>query len=593
MARRLEELSCFFELVSVLMIFMICIFYISILIVPVAVLQDILPFRMASFGSTEEEEIISFSVVVDEELTDHGKESNKSKFFGAIKRVGGRALTSLKYYGGEALSYISFKLHPYRMLLIGETGSGKTSFLNLLCNSKLIEELGTKLDTAKLSRIKQYNDLAIEDSTEHAMASKTSDAAFYNTEIYRMRMTLIDTPGFGDSRGLEQDKENVKKIIDALKYQDYINCVCLIINGRQSRMSASLEYVLSEISSILPREVFNNIVVVFTNTADALDCNFDMRELDSYFEKRIEHTFYIENPCCRIEKAKQKAAQLSVDQIARSLGKSFIDTAESLRSLQETIKNFKDVHTLHFIRLYNKKQEIERDVITILASYDQQTELEKEIKTAEDEVDAALKSRKLYTDFMTTRVVAVTKPVETPDKRHNTLCGAPECYSNCHLPCHLSKRYDQEEFKKCTAMGGTETCKVCGHSYRHHYHNEVVFKKFKERKEFVDEEMKKKFKEAADMKQRADYLRQGLQAQREELLRKKNSLLQELFNKMAEFQRLGISDQNYAKVLEKQLDVVKLRIEAAVGPQRAQLNALKDDLEKKLEVVNSAIAGHK
>ena len=494
------------------------------------------------------------------------------------------------YIGGlEAVNYIKSVLHPYKMLLIGETGSGKTSFLNLLCNSKLFEELGTEVDAAKLDRIRHYNDLKIENSTARAMASKTSEAKFYDTKVCEMRMKVIDTPGFGDSRGLEQDKKNVEKIIDALRDEDYINCVCLVINGRQARMTTSLKYVLSEISTILPREIFNNIIVVFTNSADALDCNFDMCELDSYFGKKLDCAFYIENPYCRIEKAKQKAKQLKVDQIARSLKKSFVETAESLRSLQETIKDFKDVHTLYFIRLYDKKQEIERDVIIILASYDEQTKLEKEIKITEEEVDAAFKSKSLNTDFKTTREVEVTRPVPTPKQRHNTLCGAPGCYSNCHLPCNLPKSYNQGDFKSCAAMDGTETCKVCGHSYRYHYHNEVVFQKVKERKEFVDEAMKGKFMEAADMEQRADYLRQGLQKRREELLREKNSLLQELNGKITEFQKLGISDQNYAKVLEKQCDVVQLRIEDSVGAQREQLNALKTDLEKKLEVVNSAL----
>lgn len=120
----------------------------------------------------------------------------------------------------------------FRMLLIGETGSGKTSFLNLLCNSKLIEDLGTAVDADKLQKIRGYNDLKIESSAERAMASKTSEAKFYRAELCSMKITIIDTPGFGDSRGLEQDKVNVRKIIEALKGEDYINCVCLVINGR-------------------------------------------------------------------------------------------------------------------------------------------------------------------------------------------------------------------------------------------------------------------------------------------------------------------------------------------------------------------------
>ena len=490
----------------------------------------------------------------------------------------------------EAVSTNGSVVHPYKLLLIGETGSGKTSFLNLLCNSKLFEELGTNVDAAKLDRIRHYNDLKIEDSTARAMASKTSDAKHYNTEVCEMRMTVIDTPGFGDSRGIEQDKTNVEKIIKALKREDYINCVCLIINGRQSRMSASLKYVLSEISAILPKEVFNNIIVVFTNSADPLDANFDISELNPYFGKKLGCAFFIENPYCRIEKAIQKAGQLSPEQITRSLRKSFEDTAECLRSLQETIEDFKDVHTRHFARLYNKKQKIEKYLVQILLFYDKQTELEKQIKITEEEVFAALVSKELNSSFSTTRDVEVIRRVPTHHQRHNMLCGVPGCYSNCHMPCYcLNKSYNPEVFKQCQAMSGTVTCRVCGHSYRNHYHDEVMFQKFKERENFVDKTMKAKFMEAADMEQRAKYLRQGLHTRKEELLCRKASLLQELNEKMTEFQRLGISKQSYAKVLEKQIDVVKLRIEDSGGTQREQLNALKEELEKKLKIATSAL----
>ena len=48
---------------------------------------------------------------------------------------------------------------------------------------------------------------------------------------------VIDTPGFGDSRGL---KENAGEIVRALSSEDYVNCICLTINGPESRMSATL-----------------------------------------------------------------------------------------------------------------------------------------------------------------------------------------------------------------------------------------------------------------------------------------------------------------------------------------------------------------
>jgi len=44
------------------------------------------------------------------------------------------------------------------------------------------------------------------------MASKTSDAGRYEVIIGHAKFTIIDTPGFGDSRGMEVDKEHFEKI---------------------------------------------------------------------------------------------------------------------------------------------------------------------------------------------------------------------------------------------------------------------------------------------------------------------------------------------------------------------------------------------
>jgi hypothetical protein len=41
------------------------------------------------------------------------------------------------------------------------------------------------------------------------MASKTSGAAKYEIKIGQGNFTIIDTPGFGDSRGEETDKDHV------------------------------------------------------------------------------------------------------------------------------------------------------------------------------------------------------------------------------------------------------------------------------------------------------------------------------------------------------------------------------------------------
>ena len=192
---------------------------------------------------------------------------------------------------------------PYKMLLVGETGSGRTFFLNLLCNCETIKKLGFNKASKQL---RKFNDPKLENAQSREAESKTSGVKMCSFELDKveLRVGIMDTPGFGDTRGFQQNKKkNTKLIIDGLKAEHYVNCVCVVINGRLSRITATLRYVLTEVTSILPREVLNNIIVVFTNAVDAWLLNLNPDSLQEYFGRKIESEkiFCIENPYCRLE----------------------------------------------------------------------------------------------------------------------------------------------------------------------------------------------------------------------------------------------------------------------------------------------------
>lgn len=474
--------------------------------------------------------------------------------------------------------------HSFKMLLIGETGSGKTSFLNLLCNCGLVQALGF---TEGLAQFRQFNDIKLENAESRKLESKTTDAKLYNVEMGELKVGVIDTPGFGDTRGIEEDKKHTERIVNALKGEEHVNCVCLIINGRQSRMSATLRYVLTEITSILPREVLDNVIVVFTNTADPLDLNFEADSLQEYFGKEIEseRIFLIENPYCRFEKAQNKQGKLLEDKIARSLKRAFEETGEVLTEMCSIMKDFQQVPTHHFLILYQKKQEVEREVIDLLTSYDNLIELESKIKEAENEADAALRSKTLNNKFRSSQRIKRWKTVST--SRHNTLCGAKGCYSNCHEPCNLDKAFDKEVFKSCACISGSY-CTKCGHHYTLHYHNEVRFEEEYYTKEFVDPEMKKKFDDAKTMEERAHILKQKLKRERRQSEQERKRLSECLLSTLEEFHKLGIN-RNYAKLLENQLAVIEQRLEGTTGPENEDLRKTKQKVETKLQLVRTTL----
>ena len=58
-------------------------------------------------------------------------------------------------------------------------GSGKTSFLNLLCNCSLIQELGSKFDENAFAKLKNFHKLEFENAGSKKMESKTSGVTLY------------------------------------------------------------------------------------------------------------------------------------------------------------------------------------------------------------------------------------------------------------------------------------------------------------------------------------------------------------------------------------------------------------------------------
>jgi len=291
--------------------------------------------------------------------------------------------------------------YTHKILLIGETGSGKTSFLNLLCNCSLVQALRFP---GELTQFRQFNDIKLE-KVGSKMESKTSGVKLYHMELGNLKLGVIDTPGFGDTHGLGEDKTNVRKIIDLLDEEEYINCVCLIMDGRQCRMSATLRYILTEMTSILPKEVLENMIVVFTNTTDPLEFNFDASSLQEYFGREIEdkRIFFIDNPYCRFEKAQKQKGKLPEEKIALSWKRAFEEAHEVLTEMCHTLKEFPQVHTSHFTTLYLKKQEIDEMVAALLATYEHQRELESEIVKAEEEANAALRTKTLNQNFCSSK----------------------------------------------------------------------------------------------------------------------------------------------------------------------------------------------
>ena len=82
----------------------------------------------------------------------------------------------------------------------------KNILLNLLCNCETIKKLGFNKASKQL---RKFNDSNLENARSREAESKTSGVKMYSIELDKveLKVGIMDTPGFGDTRGFQQDKK--------------------------------------------------------------------------------------------------------------------------------------------------------------------------------------------------------------------------------------------------------------------------------------------------------------------------------------------------------------------------------------------------
>ena len=159
---------------------------------------------------------------------------------------------------------ISKEINRKILMVVGQTGSGKTTLLNSLINALCCIQLQ---DNFRYIIIDEFaKDSGVNDPKTQAK-SRTSYVTAYNIDSFNDNppITIIDTPGFGDSRGMKFDEKIVEMIRELFKeWIDSVNGICFVASSSSARLTSTQKYIFSSIVSLFGNDIAENFVPMLT-----------------------------------------------------------------------------------------------------------------------------------------------------------------------------------------------------------------------------------------------------------------------------------------------------------------------------------------
>ncbi|XP_056090154.1 uncharacterized protein si:ch73-170d6.2 isoform X2 [Rhinichthys klamathensis goyatoka] len=148
------------------------------------------------------------------------------------------------------------------IMMIGATGAGKTTLINSMINYIL----GVQWED-------DFRFVLIDEGKQKSQAeSQTSEITAYqinHMDGFRVpySLTIVDTPGFGDTRGISHDQKITKQIQEFFSARggiDRIDAVCFVVQASLARLTHTQKYIFDSVLSIFGKDIAENILMMVT-----------------------------------------------------------------------------------------------------------------------------------------------------------------------------------------------------------------------------------------------------------------------------------------------------------------------------------------
>ena len=447
----------------------------------------------------------------------------------------------------------TFKTVPEKVIMfVGATGSGKTTTVNAMIN----HVLGVQWkDNFRLKMIHELSSNQGAETIGNQAHSQTQFVSCYTLpymEGFRIpyNLTIVDTPGFGDTRGIEYDKvitEQIRRFFHTKgsKGIDHVDAICFMAQAGNPRLTPTQQYVFDRILAMFGKDIKKNVLVLFTfadgQKPQALSAMLEagILEDESNFFKFNNSALFVANSD---EEDEENFDRMFWRMGIKSFEKFFHELAKmELKSLVLT-KQVLDERAQLEVRLSGLREKIALGVNKL-------SELQ-QLKRVCDQHAADINANK---NFKFTVEEAKRVQVELATGTYTTNCLV--CNFTCHFPCKIPRNDKKDE---CAAMLDG-SCRECPNNchWSQHVNDAYRFETQYETVEKEYDEIRERFNTAVEGQSQVE----AVIKQVEEDFRNTNRIV---LNFVAEMQRglKKLSEIALKKDPLQQVDYLNLLIES-------------------------------
>lgn len=362
-------------------------------------------------------------------------------------------------------------------LVIGETGSGKTTLINSFVNALMGVTIGLNF---------RYVIVSEHESNLSQAQSQTQEVTIYNIKTKDGKLyQIVDTPGYGDVRGITQDKIITEKISKAFKEKLHsINAICFVARSSSPRLTPTQKYIFHSIFELFGEDVMPNIIAMLTFCdGENPQVLAALQEPGSIYDTIIPH---VESPWYY---KFNNSAFFSLN-INDQFTRMFWDLGmRSFKRFMKRLEKLKKINLNQTKEVLTERQKLENLIIILqeklTVGLDKVTQCKEEYKIIND-LQRDIKDSE---NFTTEILVPKVRKVDLAPGKHTTTCL--NCNLTCHKICYIA---DDDQKYDCAAMedGKCVKCiKKCG--WKDHKNTPYYLEHYVEKEIRTLDELKKKY----------------------------------------------------------------------------------------------------